>query len=420
MAMSVNTNIGSLSAMAASNANTKAFETSMNRLATGKRINSAADDAAGSAIASRLSSEITGTKMAIRNSLDAQALINTAEGSHAEVVNILQRMRELAVQGSSDTNNTDDRVNIQTELDALSTELDRIGSVTSWAGQLLLNGDATAAGSVSTTANETKDFTFQIGQGTSTADQLTVEISALDTISLALGTAGAAIGDYTASAVVAVTTDANSYAGTVSTTPFTSTVASTAAVTMAAETATTVAAATVVMSVGSTTFTMTTTLNTAYTATEMGDLMVSAFDAAKSSSANSAAGIQNYTAANASGVVTFTYTAAATAAGTAATALSVTSATTANAAVDLIDAALVTVSGYQSDLGSISNRLDHTVSNLTNIASNLEASKGRVEDADFAAESTNLARSQILSQAATAMLAQANASKQGVLQLLQR
>jgi len=105
MAVSINTNIGAIAASAASSTINRSLETSMERLSTGKRINAAADDAAGVAIASRLTAEVRGTNQAIRNALDAQALIDTAEGAHEEVVNILQRMRELAAQGANDTNN---------------------------------------------------------------------------------------------------------------------------------------------------------------------------------------------------------------------------------------------------------------------------------------------------------------------------
>jgi flagellin len=401
MALSVNTNVGALNALASSNSTTKMLETSMARLASGKRINSAGDDAAGSAIASRLSSEITGTKMAIRNTLDAQALIDTAEGAHSEVVNILQRMRELAVQASSDTNDTNDRTNIQTELDALSSELDRIGSVTEWAGQLLLNGDATIAGSVSTTASEEKSFTFQIGQGTSTADQYTLDIEALDTVSLALGSASttylttSTIGTVSGSGSTTATLTAGTAVAATTSVPGSNTLTVGAAADRV-ETLTILA--------GGTTFTVTT--GSSDSTTVIGAAIAAAFSST------------GYTATASAGTVTFKNTTGSTVAGT--TLLDVSDSTGANTAIDLLDTALNTVAGFQADLGAVSNRLDHTVGNLTNIATNLEMSKGRIEDADFATESTNLAKAQILSQAATAMLAQANTSKQGVLQLLQR
>jgi flagellin len=277
MALSIATNTGALMAAASASSVNKEMETSMERLSTGKRINSAADDAAGVAIASRLTSEIKGTNQAIRNAQDGQALIDTAEGSHKEVENLLQRMREVAVQAASDTNDTDDRTNLQTEFDQLVEEIDRIAASTTWAGQDLLNGSGGSSGA----------FVFQIGANTGSADSITVTIAAIDATTLSVGS---------------LTMTDNSSAGTT---------------------------------------------------------------------------------------------------------------------IDAIDAAILTLNTQRAELGAVSNRLDNTVSNLTNIAINLEGGKGRIEDADFAAESTSLAKSQILQQASTAMLAQANASKQNVLSLLQ-
>ena len=127
-------NTGALMAAASASSVNRDMETSMERLSTGKRINSAADDAAGVAIASRLTSEIRGTNQAIRNAMDGQALIDTAEGAHKEVENILQRMRELSVQASNATNSAGDRNNLTAEFVALRTEIQRIADTTSWAG----------------------------------------------------------------------------------------------------------------------------------------------------------------------------------------------------------------------------------------------------------------------------------------------
>ncbi len=127
----------------------KDMSTAMERLSTGKRINSAADDAAGVAIASRLSSEIRGTNQAIRNAMDGQALIDTAEGAHKEVENILQRMRELAVQASNDTNGAADRTSLQGEFSALSDEITRIGGATTWGGYSCLTNPVVSTLTVS-------------------------------------------------------------------------------------------------------------------------------------------------------------------------------------------------------------------------------------------------------------------------------
>ena len=278
MALTVATNTGALMAQAAASSVNKEMEVSMERLSTGKRINSAADDAAGVAIASRLSAEIRGTNQAIRNAMDAQALIDTAEGAHLEVVNLLQRQRELAVQSANDTNSSADRYAINTEFDALTAEIDRIGQTTTFASTLVF------LTSVS--------LTFQVGSRSNTADSIRVVLSKVDS-------------------------------------------------------------------------------------TAMGS------DAASTAS------------------------------------LGLDTRTNAQAAITALDTAIASVNKQRGALGAVSNRLDSTVANLTNISTNLQAGKGRIEDADFAAETTNLAKTQILQQASTAMLAQANASKQNVLSLLQ-
>ena len=130
MALSIGTNNGALFAAAAATSVNRDMQTSMERLSTGRRINSASDDAAGVSIASRLSSEIRGVNQSIRNALDGQALLDTAEGAHKEIENVLQRMREIAVQSGNDTNNTQDRKNLQAEMDAMVTEVDRISHAT--------------------------------------------------------------------------------------------------------------------------------------------------------------------------------------------------------------------------------------------------------------------------------------------------
>ena len=157
MALAIATNNSALQAAAAASSVNSSMETSMERLSTGKRINSAADDAAGVAIASRLSSEVRGTNQGIRNALDGQALIDTAEGAHREIENLLQRMREIAVQASNDTNNAQDRANLQAEMDAMVTEVDRIAKATTFAGLSLLNGNA--AGD----ADSNAAVSFQVG-----------------------------------------------------------------------------------------------------------------------------------------------------------------------------------------------------------------------------------------------------------------
>jgi flagellin len=150
------------------------METSMARLSSGKRINSASDDAAGVAISSRLSAEIRGTDQSIRNSLDGQALIDTAEGAHKEIENILQRMREVAVQSANDTNNAQDRQNLQAEIDALVTEINRIASTTTWAGEKLMEDELGT------------NFSFQVGAKTAAENQISIKINGMGSHALGL------------------------------------------------------------------------------------------------------------------------------------------------------------------------------------------------------------------------------------------
>jgi flagellin len=178
-------------AQAAASSVNKEMETSMERLSTGKRINGASDDAAGVAIVSRSSAEITGTNQAIRNAMDGQALINTAEGTHAEVENLLQRMRELAVQATNDTNSSADRAMLQQEMDNLIDGVDRISSTTTWAGTELLDGSASAV-------------KLQIGSGTSNADQVSVAIGSLASTGTTMTHSGTTLGSYKSTAALVV------------------------------------------------------------------------------------------------------------------------------------------------------------------------------------------------------------------------
>jgi flagellin len=554
MALTVATNTGALMAQAAASSTNKQMEISMERLATGKRINSAADDAAGVAIASRLTSEIRGTNQAIRNAMDGQAMLDTAEGAHIEVENILQRMRELAVQAGNDTNNATDRTNISTELTQLTSEIDRIASTTTWAGQNLLDG--------------TGSFNFQVGSRTTSADTITTAISAMSSAGLAIqtnnATTAATGGNGTTQATSTITVGANTAAASVVSngTTFTSGVSTFSVASSGTKTPTismannvltldlvdeikdkvitvTLNGTTFTAGTGSATSTDTTRsvaadaimdkiaaflgfgTVTAQTGSGSAKLTISNNELATDLRAKLNANA-NYSGAFTAGgtgaavtstvkALTPTVTAAATTdngtgvAGVDATfaanvmtltkatgtntsanntttvftvegqeisfnsftdgvqkgfdvtdvtnaglvgavkqkiidagfgginmalsgatitftkggALDVSTSTAANTAVDAIDAAITAVNTQRATLGSVSNRLDSTVSNLTNISANLSAGRGRIEDADFAAETTSLAKSQILQQASTAMLAQANASKQGVLSLLQ-
>ena len=180
----INTNTASINAQFNLNKVNKEMEAAMEQLSSGKRINTASDDAAGMAISSRITSEVKGIEMAIRNASDGQALIDTAEGAHVEIENMLQRARELAVQASNDTNSDDDRASLQLEIDQLLTEIDRTAANTSWAGKTLMGG---ATGG-------TSEFSFQVGTGNAAADRVSISIAEMSSVALGIGSSGTASG----------------------------------------------------------------------------------------------------------------------------------------------------------------------------------------------------------------------------------
>ena len=272
----VNTNVNALFASNALSVNNRAMSSAMEQLSTGSRINSAKDDAAGLAISDKMTSQIRGLNMAVRNGNDAVNLLQTAEGAMVQQTSMLQRMRELAVQAASDTTLSADKTNINTEFAALSAEIDRIGGNTQWNGQNVLDKSGGTSGS----------YAFQVGANAS------------QTITVAIGNM------KTTGALTAV----------------------------------------------------------------------------------------------ASAVVT--------------------SASAANSAITNIDTAIAAIDTQRATLGAGINQLTYAVDNLTTVAQNATASRSQVLDTDYAAATSKLAKSQIIQQAATAMLAQANQQPQTVLALL--
>ena len=397
MALAIATNNAALNAAASASSVNRDMETSMARLSSGKRINAASDDAAGVAISSRLSSEIRGTDQAIRNSLDGQALIDTAEGAHSEIENILQRMREVAVQSANDTNNSQDRANLQAEMNAMGTEIDRIAGTTTWAGANLMNGGSSG-----------KDFSFQVGAAVGDKNQIAVNIDGMTMADLSIGTSTtAAAFTIGAADFLASTKNGNGTAddfGSAFTVSTTAAPDSAVITPLAAATGGSAGVMTIVHP----------STSEAFTAEIDGASLTDTI--ANMNAAFGDLGIYAEAASNTTIKMSFHEVAAVT---TPATSIDVSTGALARSGITALDSAIETVNIQRSELGAVSNRLNHTVNNLTNISSNLTAAKGGIEDADFALETTNLAKNQILQQASTAMLAQANASKQNVLSLLQ-
>mgnify|MGYP003960310203 CR=1 FL=1 len=428
MALAIATNNAALNAAASASSVNRDMETSMARLSSGKRINSASDDAAGVAISSRLSAEIRGTDQAIRNSMDGQALIDTAEGAHKEIENILQRMREVAVQAANDTNNDQDRGNLQAEMDAMSTEIDRIAGTTTWAGANLMQDSSGT------------DFSFQVGAATGPQNQIKITIGSMNTEGLKLdgGADGAAAVPASAAKVAqaAYTVTANMFSNSANIGSVTGRNVGDSADDPSNDQANVMASITTDVDItftdpaGNATTISLKANDDAGNITELNKIAgVSAAQAKKGNTADGAQGdgIILTFAADGGAVVTAADAVVGSPKLDPGSNISVEDTSdgsgdaddNALASIILIDAAIKQVNVQRSELGAVSNRLNHTVNNLTNISSNLSAAKGGIEDADFALETTNLAKNQILQQASTAMLAQANASKQNVLSLLQ-
>jgi len=375
----INTNISSLNAQRNLNTSQNALALSLQRLSSGLRINSAKDDAAGLAISQRFTAQINGLNQAARNASDGISLAQTAEGALGEITNNLQRIRELAVQSRNATNSTTDRAALQTEAAQLRAEIDRVAASTAFNGVKLLDGSFTNAA-------------FQVGANVGETITVTAIINAQ---SAQLGTSTIAqVTGAAATAFTAITAGDLTINGT--------SVGAIAVDTNAANRAASIAAA--VNSVSATTNVYATVLSsTQVTLTNSsGGSVVIAHAGASSTAATTG--------------LTAGTTAAASSTGFAA--LDISSVAGADTAMTQMDAALSAVNTARATLGAVQNRFSSTVANLQTQAENLSASRSRILDADFAAETANLTRAQILQQAGTAMLAQANAQPNNVLALL--
>jgi len=279
----INTNINSLISQNALTRNNRALSSSMEQLSTGKRINSAADDAAGLAISNKMTAQIRGLNQAVRNANDGISLLQTAEGATTEITNMLQRMRELAVQAANDTYTSADRSALNAEVSELQDEISRIGNNTEWNGmKLFIAQSAGSAGGIGTSGA----VSLQVGVDGTNTDRITVQLNEITTTTLGIS------------------------------------------------------------------------------------------------------------------------------------AISLGTAASAASALQTLDAAISLIDDDRATFGATINRLTYAVDNLTNVSQNSSASRSRILDTDYAKASSELARTQIIQQAATAILAQANQSQQAVLKLL--
>ena len=385
----INTNVAAQISANALAKNDRAMTQSMQRLATGTRINSASDDAAGLAVASKLTSQVRGLSQAVRNGNDAIAVLQTIDGAATEVSNMLQRMRELTVQGGTGTLSSTDLTALNTEFVALRTEVDRIASNTQWNGDKLMDGTA---------GNSNGTMVFQVGY------------EALQTVSVELG-------DW----------NLNSTA-----------VTGVAQVNDIAMTDAEVAAFTgnFVISDGENTVTLSATTVEAFTTVAQlaaaieNDGSLTRLTATNNSTTNLVLTYDNAalvsvaaTATQGGTAQTFTTTTAGVSGMTSVlgadlSALTMTTAALANTSLQALDVAIAGVDKQRSTIGSAINTLEFAVDNLSNAKQNAQAARSRIADTDYATETTELARTQIIAQAATAMLSQANQQALSVMALL--
>ncbi|HBN53524.1 MAG TPA: flagellin [Stenotrophomonas sp.] len=395
MAQVINTNIMSLNAQRNLNTSGASLATSIQRLSSGMRINSAKDDAAGLAISERFTTQIRGLDVATRNANDGISLAQTAEGAMVEIGNNLQRIRELAVQSANATNSGTDRDALNAEVNQLLKEIDRVANQTSFNGTKLLNGDFSGAlfqvgadagqtiginsivdanidalGKAGFAATQTS--TNAVASGTATAagnlSGLSINGKAIAAVKVAVGDTGADVQKKLASAINESMDQTGVFASIDSTGKlkleslkegkdftFTGTLSAVAGITT--DTSGVAASATVATNV------------TANGSSFLKDLDISDF-------------------------------------------------TGAQRALEIVDKALTSVNSSRADMGAIQNRFSSTIANLATTSENLSASRSRIRDADYAKETAELTRTQILQQAGTAMLSQANSSTQNVLSLL--
>ncbi len=480
----INTNISALSAQSSLRRSALDSSTSMERLSTGIRINSAKDDAAGLAISTRMTANIRGMAAAIRNSNDGISLTQTAEGSLSAIQNNLQRIRELAVQAANSGNSTSDRASLNLEAQQMITEIDRVAANSTFNGTKLLDGTF-------------KDQSFQVGSGNDTTDRISISIgnakaSALGVVGATTGTSSSvmasgvtsgalASGDLAINgfAISATSSDGVSYdhvsASAISKANAIN--ASTSLTGISAKAEATTASFTVSGTVSGTSGAGEILINGvdigalqgASSTTIRSEQLIAAINAKASQTgvvakldgsavkltasdgrnititkSGSNTGVQDADAkttfaalkitslkgdktaaitGTTGGLAAVSFSATlnlspSTVTGQTVSSVDLSSQTSSQSALSILDAAIDTVTNSRANLGAYQNRFEAAISNLETTSTNLQASRSRILDTDYAKETTNLAKSQIVQQAATAMLAQANQSSQSVLALL--
>lgn len=476
MALSINTNVASLNAQRNLSRSQETLNTSLQRLSTGLRINSAKDDAAGLAISTRFTTQINGLNQAVRNANDGISLAQTGEAALDEMTNNLQRIRELAVQSANATNNASDRAALDSEVQQRLAEIDRIASQTSFNGTKILDGSfGTATFQVGANVGETISVNLatgvkssQIGQianqtttvtsGALPADAVSIAVGENDAVNVGASTAGTegidgtlTEGGQAASSAYAKAEAINAAgisglsatASTEATIAFTDITSAGGAGTYSLQLNDTMIYDGTVVSATLDIDDVAAAINqqsasTGVTAEVDGtDIVLTSTDGRtiqldETLAGDTAGGVGDSTnygqlSLSASEAITVSgdpstlgFSAGTVALDTSTlSSVSVTNVDNSNDTIQRVDAALKSVSDMRGDFGAVQNRFESTITNLQTISENLSASRGRILDADFAAETANLTKAQILQQAGTSILAQANSLPQSVLSLLQ-
>jgi flagellin len=399
MSLRINQNIAAMNAYRNLTVTDQQMQDSLEKLSSGFRINKAADDAAGLSISEGLRSQIGGTQQAINNAQDGISVVQTADGALSEVHSILQRMKDLAVQASnSGSQDATARTAAQTEFNQLKDEIDRIGNTTSFGNTKLLDGSfGNQAGAV----NGAGIGALTVTAGSNDTFKVSTEGVAAQSLTLAAGSyTNDAAGASSLQSALQTSIDGNaSLKGLV--------------------TATVYHDSTINKNVVS--FTRNSTdANTSVTvaAGASNDVLAGLGVTAGTGSVTSGTGGTFQVGANNTSADRINVTIAAVNSTTLTGLGSVDLVNNATSAIDVIDNAITSVSTTRANLGAYQNRFDHTISNLSVTSENLSASESRIRDTDMASEMVNFTRAQILTQAGTAMLAQANQAPQGILKLL--
>lgn len=380
---SINTNMSANIAANSMVRNERSMSSTMERLSTGLRINSAKDDAAGLAISSKMTSQIRGLNQAVRNANDAISMIQVAEGAMKEVTNMVQRMRELAVQSISDSNTSNDRRALNNEYKQLSAEIARIGENTQWNGTHILNGSRTSS-------------VFQIGANAGQTIAVNFGDLASNNISTSLANNGSAAVTINFSEVLAQD-DVVSYKVTAADGSTSQGFAAGGYINYSAANSNAPITDIEVLPTDALT-SQTGNLTSHYTASNSGSTMV----------------IFGQTG----GVISLSDVNVTRGMHVAVVGTDILTSDSASSALSRLDLMVENVNSTRAGLGASMSRLEYAADNLQNVAQNSSAARSRVLDADYAAETTELARAQIIQQAGTAMLAQANNAQQSVLSLL--